>query len=119
MLKWLNNLELLNLKPLNLEPVNTYKICFSKLNTYNIGYFIGMRNKPPRFDHYNYIEKAKYLSLIWGTVVMAITGLILWFPQYAILFCPKLSLILLLSSIAVRHCLPFWPLLSGTSIMPT
>lgn len=55
----------------------------------NIGYFLGMRKEPPRFDHYNYIEKAEYWALIWGTVVMAITGLILWFPQIAILFLPN------------------------------
>ncbi|MFH1564095.1 MAG: cytochrome b/b6 domain-containing protein [Nitrospirota bacterium] len=56
---------------------------------HNIGYFLGMVKESPKFDHFNYIEKAEYLALIWGTVVMVITGLILWFPDKAICFLPN------------------------------
>lgn len=56
----------------------------------NIGYFLGMVKEPPKFDHYNYIEKAEYWALIWGTVVMVLTGLILWFPDMAICFLPNI-----------------------------
>jgi len=34
----------------------------------------------PAFDRWIYWEKFEYLSLMWGTIVMALTGLILWFP---------------------------------------
>ena len=45
------------------------------------------KEKPslPRFD---YTEKAEYLALIWGTAVMAVTGLILWFPEFFAAFTP-------------------------------
>ncbi len=36
--------------------------------------------KRPKFDRWIYWEKFEYLSLMWGTLVMAVTGFILWFP---------------------------------------
>jgi formate dehydrogenase gamma subunit len=33
-----------------------------------------------RFGRYDYSQKAEYWSLVWGTLLMAATGLILWFP---------------------------------------
>ena len=45
-----------------------------------IAYYFGKRPTPPAYDHYDYTQKAEYWALIWGTAVMAITGLILWFP---------------------------------------
>lgn len=56
---------------------------------HNLGYFIGIAKQPPKFDHFNYIEKAEYLALIWGTIVMIATGLILWFPEVSICFLPN------------------------------
>ncbi len=46
----------------------------------NVQYYLHLRKKHPDFDNYNYIEKAEYWALIWGTFVMALTGFILWFP---------------------------------------
>ncbi|MFQ5956561.1 MAG: formate dehydrogenase subunit gamma [Candidatus Brocadiales bacterium] len=34
----------------------------------------------PAFDRWIYWEKFEYLSLMWGTFVMALTGFMLWFP---------------------------------------
>lgn len=34
----------------------------------------------PAFDRWIYWEKFEYLSLLWGTFVMALTGFMLWFP---------------------------------------
>jgi len=34
----------------------------------------------PAFDRWIYWEKFEYLSLMWGTIVMAVTGFMLWFP---------------------------------------
>src|SRR3989339_444326 len=45
----------------------------------DIKWFLGI-GKRPNFDCWIYWEKFEYLSLMWGTLVMALTGLILWFP---------------------------------------
>ncbi|NOZ62991.1 MAG: hypothetical protein GXO74_15150 [Calditrichaeota bacterium] len=52
-------------------------------------YYLGFANERPRFERYSYIEKAEYLALIWGTAVMAITGLIMWFENISLRFLPK------------------------------
>ncbi len=43
-------------------------------------YYFGKKPTPPAYGHYDYTQKAEYWALIWGTAVMAVTGLILWFP---------------------------------------
>lgn len=43
-------------------------------------YYTGLRKKHPEYDNYNYIEKMEYWALIWGTIVMGVTGFVLWFP---------------------------------------
>ncbi len=47
----------------------------------NFAYFLGLRKHPPRFDRFNYVEKAEYWALVWGTVVMTVTGVALWFEN--------------------------------------
>ena len=47
----------------------------------NVTYYLGLRAEPPDFDEFDYTEKIEYWALIWGTVVMAVTGIILWFPE--------------------------------------
>lgn len=41
---------------------------------------LGLSKRHPRFDRYNFEEKAEYWALVWGTVIMGITGLMQWFP---------------------------------------
>jgi formate dehydrogenase gamma subunit len=36
-----------------------------------------------RFGRYDYTQKAEYWALVWGTVLMALTGIVLWFPAWA------------------------------------
>ena len=48
--------------------------------THNIAYFLGIKKDRPRFDRFNFIEKFEYWAVLWGMVMMAVTGLILWFP---------------------------------------
>lgn len=41
----------------------------------------GFAKVKPKLDRFSYIEKAEYWALVWGTVVMSLTGLILWFDN--------------------------------------
>lgn len=42
---------------------------------------LGISKEKPLLDRFSYIEKAEYWALIWGTIVMAVTGFILWFDN--------------------------------------
>jgi len=45
----------------------------------NFRYFLGLTDRRPGFGHFTYAEKVEYWALIWGTGVMGVTGLMLWF----------------------------------------
>jgi formate dehydrogenase gamma subunit len=42
-------------------------------------YYLGFSSKKPQFKRFNYAEKMEYWALVWGTFVMALTGLTIWF----------------------------------------
>ncbi|HAL55010.1 MAG TPA: cytochrome B [Bacteroidetes bacterium] len=44
-------------------------------------YNLGLSPVKPKFGRFSYIEKSEYWALIWGTVVMSVTGVILWFDN--------------------------------------
>lgn len=46
-------------------------------------------NEKPKYTRFSYVEKSEYFALIWGAVVMIVTGLILWFEEFAMRFIPK------------------------------
>ena len=54
----------------------------------NLAYFVGLAKARPRFDRFNYMEKFEYWAVVWGMGVMAITGLMLWFPTIFTSFLP-------------------------------
>jgi len=54
----------------------------------NMLYYFRLRKEPPRFGMYDYTQKAEYWALIWGTIVMGVTGVILWFPTIATSWLP-------------------------------
>jgi cytochrome b subunit of formate dehydrogenase len=41
-------------------------------------YYLGMSSQRPEFGRFNYAEKAEYWALVWGTGLMAVTGIMLW-----------------------------------------
>ncbi|MBU1099469.1 MAG: cytochrome c3 family protein [Bacteroidetes bacterium] len=43
-------------------------------------YYLRIIKTKPKYGKYDYTEKAEYWALIWGTIVMGVTGLVLWFP---------------------------------------
>ena len=49
-----------------------------------VGYNLGYRRRMPSCPRFNYAEKAEYWALVWGTVVMAITGIVLWAHNFVL-----------------------------------
>jgi len=41
-------------------------------------YYLGLSSRRPKFGRFNYAEKAEYWALVWGTALMAVTGIMLW-----------------------------------------
>ncbi|MBL4699463.1 MAG: cytochrome b/b6 domain-containing protein [Phycisphaerales bacterium] len=44
-----------------------------------VKYNLGMVGERPAMGRFGYAEKMEYLALIWGSLIMIVTGLILWF----------------------------------------
>ena len=42
---------------------------------------LGFSKIKPKLDRFSYVEKAEYWALIWGTIVMTATGVIMWFDN--------------------------------------
>lgn len=43
-------------------------------------YNLGLSKEPPKMPRYNYAEKMEYWAMLWGFVIMAATGFMLWNP---------------------------------------
>ncbi len=41
---------------------------------------LGLASEKPKFDRFSIDEKIEYWAMLWGTFVMIITGIIMWFP---------------------------------------
>lgn len=39
---------------------------------------LGFSKVKPKLDRFSYVEKAEYWALVWGTIVMSVTGLLMW-----------------------------------------
>ncbi len=46
----------------------------------DVAYYVGLRKHRAYYGRYSYVEKMEYFALVWGTVVMAITGFMMWNP---------------------------------------
>lgn len=46
----------------------------------DIAYYIGLRKHRAYYDRYNYAEKMEYLAVVWGTILMGLTGFVMWNP---------------------------------------
>jgi formate dehydrogenase gamma subunit len=56
----------------------------------NLLYYTFRSKRKVKFGRYDYSQKAEYWALVWGTIVMAITGLVLWFPTFTARHLPAL-----------------------------
>jgi formate dehydrogenase gamma subunit len=45
----------------------------------NFTYYLGINRTKPKIARFGYAEKAEYWAVIWGTFVMGLTGLMIWF----------------------------------------
>jgi cytochrome b subunit of formate dehydrogenase len=54
-----------------------------------LAWYVGRRREMPPSPPLGYAEKAEYLALVWGTIVMAVTGFALWFENWSLAHLPK------------------------------
>ena len=50
---------------------------------------LGFTKEEPQFAKFNYAEKMEYWAFMWGTVVMALSGFLLWFNNFTLRHFPK------------------------------
>ncbi len=79
----------------------------------NFGYYLGFTPKNAQFDRFSYVEKMEYFAMIWGTLVMVVTGFMLWFPTQVMYFLPRWSitvaeLIHLLEAVLATCAIVIW-----------
>lgn len=66
-----------------------------------IAYNLRLRRDEPEAGRFTYVEKAEYWALVWGAVVMVISGFALWFDDWLIGVLPR-------GSIEVAWVVHFW-----------
>ena len=49
----------------------------------------GLGGPKPRFGRFGYAEKMEYWAVVWGTVIMGTTGLMIWFKMEVTRFLPR------------------------------
>jgi hypothetical protein len=54
-------------------------------------YNLGLAATKPAFPRFSYIEKAEYWAMMWGTILMGITGAVLWFDNTSLGLFSKLG----------------------------
>jgi formate dehydrogenase gamma subunit len=55
----------------------------------NLSYYLGRTSEKPRFARFGYAEKAEYWAVVWGTFIMGLTGLMVWFKVGVFGFLPR------------------------------
>jgi formate dehydrogenase gamma subunit len=55
----------------------------------NLRYYTWRSPRKARFGRYDYSQKAEYWALMWGSVIMVLTGFVLWFPVQAAKILPS------------------------------
>jgi len=50
--------------------------------------YFGVSGEKARYGRYSYAEKMEYLAVVWGTIIMAITGFMMWNPIATARFFP-------------------------------
>ena len=53
---------------------------------------LGLRRQAPKLPEHNYIQKAEYWAVVWGTIIMTITGVMLWAHNLVLEWLPRVFL---------------------------
>jgi formate dehydrogenase gamma subunit len=53
-----------------------------------LGYNLFLKKNPPNMPRYNFAEKLEYWALVWGGIIMVLTGFMLWNPLITTAFLP-------------------------------
>jgi formate dehydrogenase gamma subunit len=56
---------------------------------HHVRYQLGRVDGPPPFDKFNPFEKFEYFAVVWGSVVVIDTGLMMWFFETTLRIFPK------------------------------
>ncbi len=51
----------------------------------------GVLREKPKFGRFGYVEKSEYWALVWGTVLMTLTGAMMWFENTTMSIFGKLA----------------------------
>jgi cytochrome b subunit of formate dehydrogenase/mono/diheme cytochrome c family protein len=54
----------------------------------DIAYFLGIRKHRAYYGRYNYAEKVEYLAVVWGTIIMGMSGFMMWNPVTTATYLP-------------------------------
>jgi len=57
-----------------------------------VRYNLGFTKVRPEFGRFNYAEKIEYWSFVWGTIIMSLSGFLLWFNSFTLRHFPKWAL---------------------------
>lgn len=55
----------------------------------NFAYYLGASKVKPKIARFGYAEKAEYWAVVWGTLIMGLTGLMIWFKLGFFSFLPR------------------------------
>lgn len=54
-----------------------------------LAYNLGLTDRRRLISEHSYAEKAEYWAVVWGTAIMAVSGVILWATDWALAYLPK------------------------------
>ena len=54
-----------------------------------VRYLAGLSEEKPKIGRFGYAEKMEYWAVLWGTIIMGVTGLMIWFKLDVTRFLPR------------------------------
>ena len=54
-----------------------------------VRYLTGLGQEKPKIGRFGYAEKIEYWAVIWGTIIMGVTGLMIWFKMDVTQWLPR------------------------------
>ncbi|MCC6367964.1 MAG: cytochrome b/b6 domain-containing protein, partial [Bryobacterales bacterium] len=57
-----------------------------------LAYNLALTEKKPKVSAHSYVEKVEYWAVVWGALVMGLSGVLLWFNNWSLAWLPKVWL---------------------------